>query len=49
MALAQFDAETSFHARATRGNAGPGLSLLDKLDRALTKRGPSTKNRKPKA
>jgi len=35
MALAQFDAETRFHARAARGNARRGIELLDKLDRAL--------------
>ena len=33
MALAQFDAETRFIARAARGNAQRGLALLDKLDR----------------
>jgi len=35
MALAQFDAETRFHARAARGNAQRGIAVLDKLDRAL--------------
>lgn len=34
MALAQFDAETRFRARAARGSAAKGLRLLDKLDRA---------------
>jgi hypothetical protein len=34
MALAQFDAETRFIARASRGNAQRGLALLDKLDRS---------------
>jgi len=34
MALAQFDAETRFIARAARGNAPRGLALLDKLDRS---------------
>ena len=34
MALAQFDAETRFIARAARGNAQRGLALLDKLDRS---------------
>ncbi len=33
MALAQFDAEARFLARALRGNAKRGLALLDKLDR----------------
>jgi plasmid stability protein len=32
MALAQFDAEVRFNARAARGNAKRGLALLDKLD-----------------
>jgi len=32
MALAQFDIETRFMARAARGNTEPGLALLDKLD-----------------
>ncbi len=39
MALAQFDAETRFHARAARGRAVRGLALLDKVDAALSKRG----------
>jgi hypothetical protein len=39
MALAQFDAETRFHARAARGNTQRGIELLDKLDRALKHRG----------
>ncbi len=34
MALAQFDAETRFQARAARGSTKRGLALLDKLDRA---------------
>ncbi len=34
MALAQFDAETRFLARAARGKAERGLALLDKLDRS---------------
>ena len=34
-ALAQFDAETRFRARATRGNPARGLELLDKLDRSF--------------
>ena len=32
IALAQFDAETRFRARAARGDAARGLALLDKLD-----------------
>ena len=40
MALAQFDAEPRFIARASRGNAQRGLALLDKLDRSST-RGPA--------
>ena len=47
MALAQFDAETRFIARAARGNAQRGLALLDKLDRssarAAGRRPPGTK------
>lgn len=31
LALAQFDAETRFIARASRGNVRRGLALLDKL------------------
>jgi predicted transcriptional regulator len=38
MALAQFDAETRFLARAKRGNVKRGLALLDKLDRHFAKR-----------
>lgn len=34
VALAEFDAETRFHARASRGDRKRGLELLDKLDRA---------------
>lgn len=34
VALAEFDAETRFRARAQRGSAARGLELLDKLDRA---------------
>ncbi len=33
IALAQFDAETRFRARAEAGSAAKGLRLLDKLDR----------------
>ena len=34
IALAEFDAETRFRARAARGSAAEGLRLLDKLDTA---------------
>ena len=34
VALAEFDAETRFRARAARGSIQRGLELLDKLDRA---------------
>jgi hypothetical protein len=44
MALAQFDAETRFLARAERGNVQRGLALLDKLDRSPTRR---AKRRRP--
>jgi predicted transcriptional regulator len=37
IALAQFDAETRFLARAARGEPERGLSLLDKLDRTSGK------------
>lgn len=33
LALADFDAETRFRARATLGSRGEGLALLDLLDR----------------
>ena len=36
-ALAQFDAETRFMARAARGGARRGLALLDKLDQSLAR------------
>jgi hypothetical protein len=45
MALAQFDAEARFHARAARGRPARGLALLDKLDTALSARGKMDKNR----
>ena len=48
MALAQFDAETRFHARVDRGNARRGLVLLDKLDSATTRNGSTSKVRKSK-
>jgi predicted transcriptional regulator len=38
IAIAQFDAETRFLARAARGNAKQGLVLLDKLDRSFAKK-----------
>jgi predicted transcriptional regulator len=34
IALAEFDAETRFRARAARGSAAEGVRLLDKLDAA---------------
>ncbi|MDT0617935.1 toxin-antitoxin system HicB family antitoxin [Salinisphaera sp. P385] len=34
-ALAEFDAENRFQARAARGAADKGLRVLDKLDREL--------------
>jgi hypothetical protein len=46
MALAQFDAETRFRARAARGNARRGLDLLDKLDRSLKPRAAAPSRRK---
>ncbi|HVS71300.1 MAG TPA: toxin-antitoxin system HicB family antitoxin [Phycisphaerae bacterium] len=48
MALAQFDAETRFHARAARGNAKRGLALLDKLDQPKKPRHAALTSRKPK-
>jgi predicted transcriptional regulator len=33
IALAEFDAETRFRARAARGSREEGLRLLDRLDR----------------
>mgnify|MGYP003393941655 CR=1 FL=1 len=35
-ALAEFDAETRFLARAARGNVKRGLALLSKIDRTRT-------------
>jgi hypothetical protein len=48
MALAQFDAEARFRARAARGNASRGLALLDKLHRAFahTENGGRARKRK---
>ena len=34
IALANFDARTSFEARAARGNVARAVTLLDQLDRA---------------
>jgi predicted transcriptional regulator len=34
IALAEFDAETRFHARAAKGDRKRALALLDKLDKA---------------
>jgi predicted transcriptional regulator len=34
IALAEFDAETRFRARAARGSVAEGLRMLDKLDAA---------------
>lgn len=36
MALAQFDAETRFLARASRGNTKRGLALLEKLEKSAS-------------
>lgn len=48
MALAQFDAETRFMARASRGRDQRGLALLDKLDqssvRTARRRRPGSKS-----
>lgn len=38
IAIAQFDAEARFRARAAKGNAKRGLALLDKLDQKLAKK-----------
>ncbi len=37
VALAQFDAETRFRVRASRGDPQAGLALLDKLDAAFAR------------
>ena len=39
MALAQFDAEARFRARASRGRTARGLALLDRLDGRLSASG----------
>jgi len=46
MALAQFDAEARFHARAARGDTKLGLALLDKIDRAFPRRGAHRNSRR---
>jgi plasmid stability protein len=46
MALAQFDAETRFQARAARGNANRGLALLAKVDRSFERKEARHKNPK---
>jgi hypothetical protein len=38
IALAEFDAETRFRARASHGKPARGLALLDKLDRIMAKK-----------
>jgi hypothetical protein len=37
IALAQFDAETRFRARASRGKPERGLALLEKIDKSVKK------------
>ncbi len=37
-AVAEFDTELRFRARAARGDAAAGLALLDKLDAAFGKK-----------
>jgi hypothetical protein len=39
VALAQFDAEARFRARAVRGDVARGLMLLDKLDETFAAHG----------
>jgi hypothetical protein len=48
VALAQFDAEARFHARAARGNVKRGLSLLARLDRSFATKPPDSKRVKRK-
>jgi hypothetical protein len=43
VALAQLDAENSYHIRAARGQPDKGLELLDKLDSKLKLRSRSKK------
>jgi len=38
VALAEYDTETRFRARAAKGSKRTGLALLDKLDRAFETR-----------
>jgi predicted transcriptional regulator len=45
MALAQFDAETRFLARAARGEVKRGLALLDRLDQAVKPSAAASKRR----
>ncbi|HMO26316.1 MAG TPA: toxin-antitoxin system HicB family antitoxin [Tepidisphaeraceae bacterium] len=47
MALAQFDAETRFKARAARGDVQRGLALLDRLDRTKRPTRPRAKGKSP--
>lgn len=42
IALAQFDAETRFRARATRGAVAEGLRLLEKLDDLTSRKAEQT-------
>jgi predicted transcriptional regulator len=46
IALAQFDTETRFLARATRGEPERGLSLLERLDRKSQKSTASTRRKR---
>jgi predicted transcriptional regulator len=46
MALAQFDAEARFRARAARGEVRRGLALLDKFNEALPSHGKGGKKGK---
>ena len=48
MALAQFDAETRFRARAADGSTRRGLALLDKLDHAFQQKDARPNGRKRK-
>ena len=46
VALAQFDAQARFQARASRGNTARGLQLLDKLERGLASRSMAGKGKR---
>lgn len=46
MALAQFDAETRFLARASQGNPARGLALLDKAEQGFARK--PRRRQKPK-